>query len=100
MHRDARAPCVGLQYDLPLGSSARWTVYRLTHPLHGTLPCWLARLGYIPLRKVDDRVRDRSLRWRIGLFVGSINFVATQLFLIRFDIISFNISFVSFGTTP
>jgi len=33
MHRDARAPCVGLQYGLPLGSFARWTICRLTYPL-------------------------------------------------------------------
>jgi len=53
MHRDARAPCVGLQYGLPLGSSARWTICRLTYPLK---PSPAGCLGYIPLRKVDCRV--------------------------------------------
>jgi len=36
MHRDARAPCVGLQYGLPLGSSARWT-YNLPSDLPANL---------------------------------------------------------------
>jgi len=53
MHRDARAPCVGLQHGLPLGSSARWTICRLTYPLKPFPAGWL---GYIPLRKVDCRV--------------------------------------------
>jgi len=53
MHRDARAPCVGLQYGLLLGSSARWTICRLTYPLK-TSPAGC--LGYIPLSKVDCRV--------------------------------------------
>jgi len=53
MHRDVRAPCVGLQHGLPLGSLARWTICRLTYPLKLFPAGWL---GYIPLRKVDDRV--------------------------------------------
>ena len=109
MHRDARAPCMGLQYGLPLGTTARWTICRLTHPLKPFPAGWL---GYIPLRKLivgyglasrstklPSPQRDRRLRWRIVLLVGSMNFVAIQLFLIRFDIISFSISIVSFGTT-
>jgi len=47
MHRDARAPCVGLQYGLPLGSSARWTICRLTYPLKPFPAGWL---GYIPFK--------------------------------------------------
>jgi len=53
MHCDARAPCVGRQYGLPLGSHARWTICRLTYPLKPFPAGWL---GYTPLRKVDDRV--------------------------------------------
>jgi len=53
MHCDARASCVGLQYGLPLGSSARWTICRLTYPTK-TFPCRLARLH--PVKKVDCRV--------------------------------------------
>ena len=53
MHRDARAPCVGLQYGLPMGTTARWTICRLTYPLKPFPAGWL---GYIPLRKVNCRV--------------------------------------------
>jgi len=53
MHCDARAPCVGLQYGSPLGTTARWTICRLTYPLKPSPAGWL---GYIPLRKVDCQV--------------------------------------------
>jgi len=48
MHRDARAPCVGLQYGSPLGTTARWTICRLTYPLKPFPAGWL---GYIPFKK-------------------------------------------------
>jgi len=53
MHRDARAPCVGLQYGLPLGSFARWTICRLAYPLK---PFPAGCLGYIPLSEVHGWV--------------------------------------------
>jgi len=52
MH-DARAPCVGLQYGLPLGSFARWTICRLTYPLK---PFPAGCLGYIPLIEIHGWV--------------------------------------------
>ena len=53
MHRDARAPCVGLQHGLPLGSRARWTICRLTYPLKPFLPVVSATSR---LREVYDRI--------------------------------------------
>ena len=50
-------PCVGLQYGLPVGLLARWTICRLTYPL-------LSTLFFLPTYP-DKRPLERGGDWRI-----------------------------------
>jgi hypothetical protein len=60
MHRSTHgALCVGLQYGLPVGLFAVWTICRLTYPLKPSLP---VSPGHIPFGAIGGRtcVKDRN----------------------------------------
>jgi len=103
------ARCEGLQYGLPVGLFARWTVCRLTYPLKPPLPVFPATfryekstVGYGTVSESAKRLspqRALSSRCRVSFFLSSMKRVSIQLFLMWLDIRSFSISLVSFGET-
>ena len=105
------ARCEGLQCGLPVGLLARWTVCRLTYPLTPPppLPVFPATsryekstVGYGSASKSTKRLspqRVLSSRWWVYFFLSSMKRVSIQLFLMRLDMRSFSICFVSFGET-
>jgi len=66
MHHDTHALCVGLQYGLPLGSSARWTICCLTYPLKPFPAGWPS---YIPFKTnlQSGMVLNQNRQWVILL---------------------------------
>ena len=88
MHRDAHAPCVGLQYGLPLGSSAHWTICHLTYPLKPFPAGWF---GYIPFKtnlrsgmvliKIEVILLGSRLSLRFGASVGILRVIVVTFVL-------------------